>query len=200
MRPLVVKVGGSLLDCAPLLVLEIAKVPRPILVVPGGGPFAGLVRRYDPSPDAAHWMACAAMEQVGLLLASMGLPCTDALRLPESPTVFLPYRTLRDRDPLPHSWRITSDTIAAWCAAELGSDLVLAKSVDGIRVDGRLLEIVSAPVETDVVDPCLISFVINRGVRVRVVNARVPERLRRALRGEDVPGTRIDPSLFEDRT
>lgn len=199
MRPLVVKFGGSLLDCGRSLVPVLSSATRPLLVVPGGGPFADVVRRLDPDCDSAHWMAIAAMEQVGFHLAALGLPVTDAMRIPDAPSVLLPYRLLRDRDPLPHSWRVSSDTIAAWCAAELECDLVLAKSVDGIVVGGRLLEIVTAPVETDSVDPCLVPFALARGLRVRILNARVPGRLARALREEPVPGTRIDPSLFVGR-
>jgi aspartokinase-like uncharacterized kinase len=194
----VVKFGGSLLDCARDLVPVLAAVPGPILVIPGGGPIADVVRTLDPAPDAAHWMACAAMEQVGLYLAGLGLPAIEALRIPDSPSVLIPYRLLRDRDPLPHSWRVSSDTIAAWCAAELGCDLLLAKSVDGI-VSGGLIDSVTGPVETDAVDPCLIPFALARGVRVRIVNARVPGRLGRAGREEPVPGTLIDPSLFVGR-
>lgn len=199
MRPLVVKFGGSLLDCARFLVPVLAAAPGPILVIPGGGPFADLVRTLDPAPEAAHWMACAAMEQVGLYLAGLGLPAIEALHVPDSPSVLLPYHLLRECDPLPHSWRVSSDTISAWCAAELGCDLLLAKSIDGIVAGGRLLEVVTAPVETDAVDPCLVPFALARGVRVRIINARVPDRLAQALRDADVLGTRIDPSLFEGR-
>ena len=199
MRPLVVKFGGSLTGCAASLVPVLAHAPGPVLVVPGGGPFADQVRRLDPAPDAAHWMACAAMDQVGLYLASLGLPATAALAIPASPAVLLPYGLLRERDPLPHSWRVSSDTIAAWCAAELGCELVLAKSVDGIEAGGRLVERVTGPVETAAVDPCLIPFALAHGVSALLVNARVPGRLARALAGRTVPGTRIDPSLFEGR-
>jgi len=195
----VVKFGGSLLDCARDLIPVLAAAPGPVLVIPGGGPIADVVRTLDPAPDAAHWMACAAMEQVGLYLACLGLPAIEALRIPDSPSVLLPYRLLRDRDPLPHSWRVSSDTISAWCAAELGCDLLLAKSVDGIVADGRLLEVVAAPIKTDAIDPCLVPFALARGVRVRIVNARVPGRLAQALCGADVLGTRIDPSLFVGR-
>jgi aspartokinase-like uncharacterized kinase len=195
-RPLVVKFGGSLLDCAPSLVPVLASAPRPILVVPGGGPFADLVRALDPAPDAAHWMACAAMEQMALYLSALGLPATGRLQFSDAPSVLLPYHLLRDRDPLPHSWRVSSDTIAAWCAAELGCDLLLAKSVDGIVVDGKLIDTVTAPAETHAVDPCLVPFALAHGVCVLFVNARVPGRLARALRDEPGPGTRIDPSLF----
>jgi len=199
-RPLVLKFGGSLLDRAPDLVPVVASAPgRPILVVPGGGVLADAVRELEPPPGAAHWMAIAAMEQVGLYLSSLGLPAVEGLCAPRAPSVLLPYHLLRERDPLPHSWRVSSDTIAAWCAAELGADLLLAKSVDGILVGGRLARVLERPVESDAVDPCLVPFLAARGVRAEIVNARAPGRLARALRGEPVPGTRIDPSLFVDR-
>ena len=39
-----------------------------------------------------------------------------------------PSRWLRQADPLPHSWEVTSDTIAAWVAAQAGaSTLTLVK-------------------------------------------------------------------------
>jgi len=48
----------------------------------------------------------------------------DAGRLP----VLAPFAWLRHVDPLPHSWDVTSDSIAAWVAGELGARrLVLIK-------------------------------------------------------------------------
>ncbi len=197
MRPLVVKFGGSLLDLAPSLVPVLLKAPRPVLVVPGGGPFADAVRGLGVDDDAAHWMACAAMEQFGHYLTGLGLPGVEALELPPMPSVLLPYRLLRDRDPLPHTWEVSSDTIAAWCAAALDCDLLLVKSVDGVVVDGRLLERVTAPVATDAVDPRLVPYALAHDLRVRLVNARAPGRLAQALRDEPVPGTLIDPRFLE---
>jgi aspartokinase-like uncharacterized kinase len=196
----VVKFGGSLFACASTLVPVLAAAPGRLLVVPGGGPFADTVRQRELDDDAAHWMACGAMEQYGQYLSSLGLPAVDSLAFPARPSVLLPYALLRARDPLPHTWEVTSDTIAAWCAAELGCDLVLAKSVDGIVVGDRLVAELEGPVPTDAVDPHLVPFALSHGLRVRIVNARVPGRLARALRGETVPGTTIDPSLFERRT
>jgi aspartokinase-like uncharacterized kinase len=44
-----------------------------------------------------------------------------------------PYRWLRDADPLPHSWAVTSDSIAAWIAKELNARrLVLVKPATGM--------------------------------------------------------------------
>ena len=41
-----------------------------------------------------------------------------------------PYKWLRDSDQLPHSWSITSDSISAWIAQQIGAaHLVLIKPV-----------------------------------------------------------------------
>jgi len=147
----VVKVGGALLSAAnapaPLdavvRALESAVARGDSLaVVPGGGPFADAVRRVDTalgmSRDAAHWMAILAMDQHALLIASR----TTHARLVEHPAeisgallhgrlpVLAPYRWLRARDPLPHTWDVTSDSIAAWVAGDLEARrLVLVKPV-----------------------------------------------------------------------
>ena len=43
-----------------------------------------------------------------------------------------PHTWMRAADPLPHSWDITSDSIAAFIAGALGaSELILLKPVDG---------------------------------------------------------------------
>ena len=122
---------GSLCRQVPAIVPSCRETKRPLLIVPGGGPFANAVREIRVDGDAAHWMAIAAMEQYGWYIASYGIPSTGALAIPDRPTVLLPYRCMREHDPLPHSWDVTSDTIAAWVAGMLGLDLLLLKSVDG---------------------------------------------------------------------
>lgn len=140
-----VKVGGGLLaspehlDAVLAALADEASRSR-LLVIPGGGPFADAVRKVDReltlSDDAAHWMAVLAMDQYALLLVSRlraaGLASDvagiaaqlDQGRLP----VLAPSHWLRDVDPLPHSWDVTSDSIAAWVAGEVGARrLVLVK-------------------------------------------------------------------------
>lgn len=107
-----------------------------ILVVPGGGPFADTVREFDRtmglSTDAAHWMAILAMDQYAHVLAERipgaGLieePGALAQALPSSGVAVLaPYRWLRAADVLPHSWEVTSDSIAAF----------IAGAVDAVRL------------------------------------------------------------------
>ena len=144
----VVKVGGALLSTPGPLDAVVRALESAIAhgdglaVVPGGGPFADVVRKVDTrlriGADASHWMAVLAMDQHALLIASR----TASARLVEHPAeitgslvhgrlpVLAPYRWLRARDPLPHSWDVTSDSIAAWVAGELGARrLVLVKPV-----------------------------------------------------------------------
>jgi aspartokinase-like uncharacterized kinase len=192
--PLVVKVGGSLFDRVRTLLEVIRDSGRPVLIVPGGGPFADLVRRLNVSDTAGHWMAIAGMEQFGWYIASHGIPATAEIRLPEETTVLLPYCALRRIDPLPHSWDITSDTIAAWVAGDLGTDLVLLKSVDGIYHHRSLVRRIDHPCGIcDEVDPAFIPFALEHGIRTWVVNGRHDDRVRQVLRGEPVTGTLIDP-------
>jgi len=54
--------------------------------------------------------------------------------------VLAPSRWLREADPLPHSWDVTSDSIAAWVAGAAGaSQLVLVKprGAQGNLVDSQ---------------------------------------------------------------
>jgi aspartokinase-like uncharacterized kinase len=75
----VVKLGGAILahtaylDSALEAISAAARHHR-LLIVPGGGPFADVVRDVDRrlqlSDDAAHWMAILAMDQSAHLVAS----------------------------------------------------------------------------------------------------------------------------------
>lgn len=145
----VIKVGGSLAHgerlqevCAGLAE---AGRGRRLLVVPGGGVAADVVRQQDErfglQPGTAHWMAILAMDQFGLLLADLTPGATVARTLDEAHArlahdgvvVLLPSEPLRRADPLPHSWSVTSDSIAAWLAAQVGARLlVLLKDHHGM--------------------------------------------------------------------
>jgi aspartokinase-like uncharacterized kinase len=70
-------------------------------------------------------------------------------------------------------------------------DLLLLKQVDGIIKDGALLETISAPVETDVVDPCFIPFILEKKIKASIVSGSRVERVEKFLRDEPVSGTRI---------
>jgi aspartokinase-like uncharacterized kinase len=152
----VIKVGGSLLAQVEqldevLAAIALAARTHRLLIVPGGGPFADAVRDVDRcvglTGEAAHWMAVLAMDQYAHLLAARvpgGTVVTtvrDATRVLDAAgvPVLAPSRWLLEADPLPHSWDVTSDSIAAWVAGQ---------------VDARALILVKAPGATgdDVVD------------------------------------------------
>ena len=189
--PLVVKVGGSLYNCVPDLVPVLLASGRPLLIVPGGGIFADAVRKCQVDDDSAHWMAIAAMDQYGWYIASHGIMTTAHLQVPDRPVVFLPYCSLQQHDQLPHSWDVTSDSVAAWVADRFGLDLVLLKSADGILENGSLVKQVTIPVKTEVVDPFFIPFVLEKEVRTTIINGSYIDRVEKFLRGETVSGTRI---------
>jgi len=192
-RVIVVKLGGSLAPHIAEIIPVLTSARRHLLIVPGGGRFADAVRKSDActNADAAHWMACAAMDQYGWTLSAQGIGTTTKIAEPGDTCVLLPYCALRRYDPLPHSWDITSDTIAAWIAHRLGGDLLVLKSVDGIETSGKLAARIECPVTTDVVDPCFIPYVLEHRIRTFILNGTNPDRIGRWLCGEQVPGTAI---------
>jgi aspartokinase-like uncharacterized kinase len=189
--PIVVKMGGSLSNRLPDLVPVLLASDRALFIVPGGGVFADAVRRSRVDDDSAHWMAIASMDQYGWFIASQGIMTTALLQVPDRPVVFLPYCSMRQHDPLPHSWDVTSDSITAWIADFLGLDLLLLKSVDGILENGSLVKQVKIPVKTEVVDPFFIPFVLEKTVKTTIINGSRIDRVERFLKGKTVSGSRI---------
>jgi aspartokinase-like uncharacterized kinase len=185
----VVKLGGSVLAYpahfdATIAAIGSAGGAQRLLLVPGGGPFADVVRDVDRqlqlSDDAAHWMAVMAMDQYAHLIASRlknGVLVSgpgEMARVGQGfVSVLAPFRWLRETDPLPHAWTVTSDSIAAWVAGMVGA---------------RRLVLVKAPGASggDLVDACF-SRVLPEHVTPIVVTADHIDRLGSALQGE------IDP-------
>ena len=145
----VLKVGGAVCRDPDTRRLALAAVrrlaqERRILVVPGGGTAADEVRMAQRaqgfSEDIAHWKAILAMDQLGRSIAAdlegaqlihlrneVG-PVHHAGKVP----VLAPHTWMRASDPLPHSWDITSDSIAAYIAGVLDArELILVKPIDG---------------------------------------------------------------------
>jgi aspartokinase-like uncharacterized kinase len=153
----VVKLGGGLLAqhaCLDRVLEAIAAAARSrrLLIVPGGGPFADAVRDVDRrlrlSDDAAHWMAILAMDQMAHLVASrlrgsvlVATPDEIAAALEQTQVpVLAPSRWLRDADPLPHSWDVTSDSIAAWVAGMLVAPRLVLIKPPGVRFDQSVVD------------------------------------------------------------
>jgi len=144
----VVKVGGSLYDLPDLgtrLGRWVAQVEdRAIVLVPGGGAAADAVRDLDRThalgEECAHWLALRALTLNAHFLGSL-LPgarvVADAHELPTStaPLILDAHAFARADEgrpgALPHSWDVTSDSIAARFAVVCGARrLILLKSVD----------------------------------------------------------------------
>jgi len=217
----VIKIGGSLGRGEKLknLCCRLAELGRRhrMLIVPGGGIFADTVRHYDSryrlGKSASHWMAILAMDQFGYLLSELipgSVPVrslatarkiADARKLP----VLTPFDLLRRADPLPHSWRVTSDSIAAW-VAELARAhmLVLLKDVDGLYTNhpretehAVLLEEIFMEnlAVCEGVDPCLASSLSANAFELWIINGEKPRRLAELLEKGHTKGTYLKRSL-----
>ncbi|HEX5386691.1 MAG TPA: hypothetical protein VFW66_08340 [Gemmatimonadales bacterium] len=170
----VIKLGGGLmripgaLDLAARAIASAAR-RRPLIVVPGGGPFADAVRTLDAalglSPSTAHWMAILAMDQYACVIADrLDGGCIaweregirEALAAGKVP-VLAPFRWMRAADVLPHSWDVTGDSIAAFVSGALDADLlVLLKPIPGGTadlVDRGFSEVLPAGVRAVVLGP-----------------------------------------------
>ncbi|MCX8204728.1 MAG: hypothetical protein N3H31_03665 [Candidatus Nezhaarchaeota archaeon] len=210
MRPsAVVKIGGSLLrhpDELKALCLELGGLmsKKHLLIVPGGGEFADIVRRIDVElnlkPEVSHLMALMSMNVYGLLLASL-IPGARAIEelgeAEEGSAVILPYREA-SRDPgLLVGWDVTGDAIAARLAERLRAKLlVLVKEVDGLLdSSGRLIEEVEASKLRgwSCVDPVAPVIIKRAKIPCLVVNGLFRERLVNALYGNRPLGTLIKP-------
>jgi probable H4MPT-linked C1 transfer pathway protein len=148
--PIVIKVGGSLFDL-PDLGTRLRRwlddlLPQPVLILPGGGPTADVVRDLDQRHALgdlqAHYLALFALSLNARFLANIlpGAVVTEDLdvcaalwsvgRIP----VLDPYPLMLADEgqlgALPHSWEVTSDSLAARVATVVGArDLILLKSV-----------------------------------------------------------------------
>ncbi|HWE39206.1 MAG TPA: uridylate kinase [Isosphaeraceae bacterium] len=144
----IVKVGGSLLDWPELPGrLSEALRPRehePSILIVGGGRVADVVRGLDRAhalgDERAHALALRALDLSARLLAAIvpGLEVVEttaeALAMVRGSLPVLATRRFLDEDdrggdPLPRSWDVTTDSIAARVAARLGAaELLLVKS------------------------------------------------------------------------
>jgi aspartokinase-like uncharacterized kinase len=194
---LLLKVGGSLGQRPSLrpLLQRIALLAgrRRLIVVPGGGMFADLVReqmrRRGIDERTAHHMALLAMDQYGLLLSSLGRrsAAVDNLRAAELVAeagrvpILLASSLVRGEAALERSFRLTSDSIAAWLAGRLrAAHLVLLKSVGG--PPGRLRDRAAADqlARRGIVDP-LFPGMLPAKSSVWVLNGRRPSELDRFM-------------------
>jgi len=159
---IIIKIGGKILenkddlnstiDQIQLLLKE--NIIQNAIIIPGGGSRANFVRHLDVEfnlgDDLSHWMAIYAMDLNGILIKEeypfielikdlkllkneINLPKNDPI------LVFQPYHYLKTKNPLPHSWDVTSDSITLYLAKKLGlNEIFLIKNVDGLmRIEGE---------------------------------------------------------------
>ncbi|MDF1744118.1 MAG: hypothetical protein P1V19_10495 [Gimesia sp.] len=165
MKTVVIKVGGSLFDLPDLSarlsrLLDEFEHAHPLLIC-GGGDAANLVRSWDQtfdlSEETAHWLAIQSLILNDRLLCEL-LPdarivssraeATEVWKEHKIP-VLCSYTYLKQTSeaqiaPLPTSWDVTSDSIAAWVTLTWpAEELVLLKSVELLR-ENSLTELAQA--------------------------------------------------------
>lgn len=148
------KIGGKILEdfdnlnstLSQLSQILDKKLIQKIILIPGGGTLANFIRKvYGElkfTEEIAHFMGIISMNYNGLEL-SKKFPDLQVIesfeKLQETSNtfcIFLPYEYLKENNKLPHSWDVTSDSIALFLAKELGlSECFLIKDVDGILDD-----------------------------------------------------------------
>jgi aspartokinase-like uncharacterized kinase len=220
----VVKVGGGLAREAGDGALRAlcstigdAGARHPLLVVPGGAAFADAVREYDSrfhlQAATSHRMAIIAMDQFGWLLSDLipgGVTCTDVAAARavsgRGRTPILLAAALLASDPLPASWDVTSDSVAAWVAGEgRAARVVLVKPVEGLYrdwpPDGEPIASLSVDELAELraagqaagVDRHLPEALRAAGVEAWLIDGREPDRLVKLLEHGTTAGTLVTP-------
>ncbi len=221
MKATVIKVGGSLalypekLRALCVMLSEVSKNQR-LIVVPGGGEFADVVRSLDKrislSSSASHRMAILGMDQYGLLLSDLIPNSVIVSKLEEIKyfldsgglPVFLPSNLLLGENVLENSWDVTSDSIALFIAGKLETTKVLlVTDVDGIYMEdpktnseAKLIRKLSAGEllamnKRTSVDKALPKLLLHSSIDCFVVNGFFPERIEAVLNGQDTLFTLI---------
>jgi aspartokinase-like uncharacterized kinase len=148
----VIKLGGSLLTLPDwherFLRWLATEPPATNLLLIGGGELVDVLRReherFPYTERQMHFAALAAMEinaqlaHARLPHALLANPNTCPQTLPDPPSIVLVkvtewwYSSTKDGElVMEESWRITSDSLAAWLAVQQGAtELVLLKSAD----------------------------------------------------------------------
>ncbi len=215
-----IKIGGSLISYTEELIDLMQSLDRlsksyQLVIIPGGGPFANIVRdmykQYDLSETAAHWMAILAMDQYGFFLSNLSentltissIDSAKELASTYKLVIILPFQVLYEQDPLEHSWDVTSDSIAAYIASLINADsLILLKDVKGIfehdpkQEPSKLIEKLdrhdfNAFEMQRCVDKHFPKILAQSKIRCWILNGRHPSRIIEALKGQKPKGTEI---------
>lgn len=173
----VIKLGGSLLGSEELrhwLRLVAQYGDGRVVIVPGGGVFADVVRdvyhQISMTDTCAHMLAVSAMNQFGTLLIDQVpklVPACSELEIAERSwqhrgIVWMPSKmVMMEGDDIPHSWDVTSDSLALWLANKISAEhLLLVKSAP-VSADTSLQEMTAQ----GVIDPAFSQFNVGSQVK-----------------------------------
>ena len=203
----IVKLGGSLAQTpqCPAWLEALAAWGGPLILVPGGGPFADCVRaaqavmRFDDR--AAHRMALLAMEQTGIAIAAhsrafavsaSGDDMDRLLRAGKIP-VWLPAKMVLTAPDVPETWDMTSDSLAAWLAGILGADRLLLIKSRGLTATAAVQDLAAS----QIVDPLFPRFAAQSRAEVWLAG---PASLAGALtlwQSGGMPGTKVAVPCYD---
>ena len=198
-KPLIAKLGGSTAGKAELQqwIDALASALFPVVLVPGGGPFADQVRitqkKLSISDEASHQMAILAMDQFGIAIAERHArlrPARSIDEINEALTagvvpVWLPSAMAIGAAGIPCSWDATSDSLSAWLARQLGcKSLLLIKQTD----EYNHFSSVSDLAEAGIVD-AMLPDMLGPDIELHIVGPQALAGLN--LRLATIPGQRI---------
>ena len=182
----VIKLGGSLLGAPELLrwlELLVKFGDGKVVIVPGGGLFANSVREAqqisNASDEVAHQLALLAMDQFGILLASMNpglVTASSELELAERGwqhrgIVWLPSKMVLADTSIPQNWQVTSDSLSAWLANKLGAEqLILVKSKSLITFQKEAPSKLQHLVDDELIDSQFVNFSADKNFQAWALN------------------------------
>ncbi|BDH80059.1 MAG TPA: delta 1-pyrroline-5-carboxylate synthetase [Methanothermobacter sp.] len=208
----IVKIGGSLFPHNARKLLK-NLLGENIIIIAGGGELADKIREYDHelgfSDIASHEAAILSMDIMGILLADLvkGAKTTHTIKGAKKIIkdgkipVLLPSRILHYLDPLKHSWKVTSDSIAFYISKLIHANLLIATNVDGIytthptKSEAKLINEISAKKlltfgET-AVDEELPKLLLKYKSDCYVANGKHPQRILSIIKSTETTYTRI---------
>ena len=201
----IVKVGGSLLYKAKPLLESLKNLDEEIIIIPGGGEFANIIRKLDKNyklnSSTSHKLAIECMDLVGEIYSEIsGIKAYRTLFdlkreiKKEKVAILLPSTTLLSTDLAEHSWKVTSDSLSLYIAKFLNvKDVIIATNVDGIYREGKLLNIINANEIEGLtsVDEAFPTILKQFKMTAYVVNGLYPERVINIIKGKNTICTKI---------
>jgi len=220
----VIKIGGSFFAddifgslkqiLKDILALDI----KGLIFTAGGGRSADLIRefnrKYNLNESAAHFAAISAVDVNTYMLSSFLNDYTflnaddgdfDKSKIEKNKiSIFLPSAYYRKHDPLPHSWDVSSDSLALELADRLGAEeLILLKARDPLSLEAVNLrgddskskniyyQDVESLKEEGLIDNYFPTLFYKTKIKTTIINGRYSERTAEYLKGENSILTRI---------